>query len=145
MPSIDPDRARAVLARPETRVGRLGTVTDDNRPHLVPCCFAVIEDTIVSVVDGKPKSTAQLRRLDNIAANPVASLLIDHYDDDWTTLWWIRVDGLAEVIEPGGSGYDDAVDTLAAKYPQYRADRPAGALVVLHIGQLAGWSAGEGP
>lgn len=145
MPTIDPGRAKAVLARPETRVGRLGTVTDDGRPHLVPCCFAVVGDTIVSVVDGKPKSTAHLRRLDNIAANPAASLLVDHYDDDWSTLWWIRVDATAEVVEPGGDGYHGAVDALAAKHPQYRTDRPTGALVVLHIERVTGWSAGQGP
>ncbi|MEL6983933.1 MAG: TIGR03668 family PPOX class F420-dependent oxidoreductase [Actinomycetota bacterium] len=145
MPTIETERARAVLSRPETRVGRLGTVTDDGRPHLVPCCFAVTGDAIVSVVDGKPKSSTQLRRLDNIAANPSASLLVDHYDDDWSTLWWIRADGEAEVVEPGGDGYASAVDALAAKYPQYRADRPTGPLVVIHMERVTGWSAGDRP
>lgn len=149
MASLDHAIARSRLS--EARVGRLGTVTTSGRPHLVPCCFAVVEQTVVSAVDGKPKSTGQLRRLDNIRARPAASLLVDHYDDDWMQLWWVRVDGSARVI--GGEGeqgsvaseYDTAIDALAAKYAQYREHRPTGALVVIDIDHLTGWSFVEGP
>src|SRR5947209_988633 len=77
----------------EARVGRLATVTGEGRPHVVPCCFVLAGDAAVvySAVDGKPKSTLQLRRLANIRANPYASLLVDHYADDWSALWWVRV------------------------------------------------------
>jgi len=142
VPTIEPAAAKALVAR--ARVGRLGTVTAEGRPHLVPCCFAVVGDTVVSVVDGKPKSTGQLRRLDNIRARPAASLLVDVYSDDWTQLWWVRVDGRARVLEPAvlesGDEYEIGVDTLVEKYPQYRADRPTGALVVIDIDQLSGWA-----
>src|SRR4051794_26234471 len=87
------------------RVARLATVTRDTRPHVVPCCFALAGDrgAIYSAVDGKPKSTTALRRLDNVRANPFATLIVDHYDDtDWSQLWWVRVDGAARVIESGG-------------------------------------------
>src|SRR5690606_37163913 len=79
-------RARVAAAR----VGTLATVTRDGRPHVVPCCFAVDDDTVWSAVDAKPKSTLALRRLENVRANPAASLLVDHYEDDWTRLWWVR-------------------------------------------------------
>lgn len=143
MPTIDPAAARVLVAR--ARVGRLGTVTADGRPHLVPCCFALVADTIVSVVDGKPKSTSQLRRLDNIRARPAASLLVDLYSDDWTQLWWSRVDGTARVLDgpAGGDEYRGGVDALVDKYPQYLADRPAGALVVLDIEAVIGWAFAE--
>ena len=77
------------------RVARLATLTPDGRPHVVPCCFALVEDTLYSAVDGKPKTTLALRRLDNVRAHPACSLLVDHYADDWAALWWVRVDGTA--------------------------------------------------
>lgn len=112
------------------RVARLATVTGDGRPHLVPCCFALVGHRIVSAVDAKPKSTAALRRLDNIAANPSVSVLVDHYDEDWSRLWWIRVDGTAEVA---GAGPERAaaLRALATKYPQYRDEPPPGPVIVV--------------
>ena len=66
-------------------MARLGTVTADGRPHLVPCCFALDGDTFHTAVDGvKVKSTTALRRLDNVRVHPATSILVDHYDDDWT-------------------------------------------------------------
>src|SRR5947207_15569308 len=82
-------------------VARLATVTADGRPHVVPCCFALTGDRIVTAVDGKPKSTLALRRLDNVRAHPAAALVVDHYDDDWSQLWWIRADGDGRVVEDG--------------------------------------------
>ena len=120
----------------DARVGRLATVTADGRPHLVPCCFAVMGDAIVSAVDAKPKSTTALRRLANIKTNPAVSLLVDHYDDDWNKLWWVRVDGQARVIEAGPER-DEALDVLADKYTQYTIDRPPGPVIVI---ETTGWS-----
>lgn len=146
MTSLDAARCRALVA--EARVGRLATVTPDGLPHVVPCCFSVVGDRLYSVVDGKPKSTANLRRLDNIRARPVASLLVDHYDDDWTRLWWVRVDGRARVVEPddadGRDEYETALDALAAEYGQYEEARPAGALVVVDVERLTGWAYAPG-
>lgn len=113
------------------RVGRLATVTPEGTPHIVPCCFAVVGDALVSAVDGKPKSTTALRRLDNVRAHPGVTLLVDHYDDaDWSQLWWVRVDGMARVVTDGAER-EGALDTLATKYPQYRTLRPPGAVIVI--------------
>jgi PPOX class probable F420-dependent enzyme len=120
-------RARLAAAR----VSHMATVTPEGAPHLVPCCFAVVGGAIVSAVDGKPKSTTALRRLDNIRGHPAATLLVDHYDDaDWSRLWWIRVDGTARVVTDGPER-EAALDALAAKYPQYRTLRPPGAVIVI--------------
>ena len=68
---------------------------------MVPIVFAVEADTIYSAVDAKPKRHLALRRLANVTANPVASVLVDHYDDaDWTALWWVRADGVGRVLAP---------------------------------------------
>jgi PPOX class probable F420-dependent enzyme len=121
-------------------VARLATVRADGRPHVVPVCFAVDGDTVVSVVDAKPKRSQQLRRLDNVRAHGHAALLVDHYDADWSRLWWVRADGDARVIDDGPE-HTRAVDLLAEKYEQYRATRPSGAVIVVEVGRWAGWSA----
>ena len=120
------------------RVGRLATVTPEGRPHAVPCCYGLDGDVVYSAVDAKPKSTLALRRLANLRANPTASLLVDHYEDDWSHLWWIRVDGPGRVVE-GGPVRDRALEVLRAKYPQYRLQAPPGAVVVIDAGDWHAW------
>ena len=121
------------------RVGELATADAAGRPHVVPVCFALDGDTIVTAVDAKPKTTTGLRRLANVRAQPAASLLVHHYDDDdWTRLWWVRVDGTAEVVDRGPVR-DDAVALLVAKYAQYRAEPPPGAVIHVAIRQWRGW------
>ena len=124
----------------DARVARLATVTPAGRPHVVPCCFVLGDDgdVVYSAVDGKPKSTLELRRLDNIRANAHASLLIDHYADDWSALWWVRVDGSARVIT-GGAERDRAIATLTTKYPQYVQTPPAGAVVAIEVLHWRAW------
>ena len=122
----------------EARSGALSTVTSDGRPHAVPCCFVLTGDVVYSAVDAKPKSTLALRRLDNLAANPAACLLVDCYDDDWSKLWWIRVDGTARVLVDGDER-DHALDLLAAKYPQYLATRPPGPVIALEVSAWRSW------
>jgi PPOX class probable F420-dependent enzyme len=121
-------------------VARLGTVRPDGRPHLVPVCFALDGDVVVSVVDDKPKRSTRLRRFDNVRANPAVSLLVDHYNDDWTQLWWVCVDGTARVLE-AGTEHARAIDLLVAKYAQYRALRPAGSVLVIAVEAWRVWSA----
>ncbi|WP_305092733.1 TIGR03668 family PPOX class F420-dependent oxidoreductase [Prescottella sp. R16] len=119
-------------------VARLATVSADGRPHLVPVVFAVASGTIYSAVDAKPKTTTRLRRLANIAETGRVSLLVDRYDDDWSQLWWVRVDGVAAVL-PAGSG--EAVEALVAKYPQYRALRPSGPVIAVRPVTCREWAA----
>jgi len=118
------------------RVARLATVRPDGTPHIVPCCFVLDGDTIYSAVDAKPKTTLALQRLANVRANPHASLVVDHYDDDWSQLWWIRVDGDARVVES-----DVAVALLRAKYPQYAQTPPPGAVVAIAVTRWRAWTA----
>ncbi|MGH2946477.1 MAG: TIGR03668 family PPOX class F420-dependent oxidoreductase [Solirubrobacteraceae bacterium] len=125
MPSSPPTGAEERVAA--ARVGRLATVTADGRPHVVAVCFALAGGRIYTAVDAKPKSTRALRRLENVRATGRASLLVDHYEEDWSKLWWVRVDGRAEVLSESGA----AIDALIAKYPQYRAQPPAGPVIAL--------------
>jgi PPOX class probable F420-dependent enzyme len=123
------------------RIARLATVTANGRPHVVPVCFTLQGDELFSVVDFKPKSTIDLARLENIRANPTVALVVDYYDDeDWDRLWWVRVDGDARVVE-NGVEHTTAIQQLRAKYPQYSARRPTGAVIAVSIRRVTGWSA----
>lgn len=121
------------------RVGRLATVRSDGTPHLVPICFAVVGDTVVSAVDEKPKTTRRLQRLANVEANPAVTLLVDHYDEEWSEVWWARVDGRARVVEDGPE-LNAAVAALRAKYEQYERVGIAGAAVVIDSDRWSGWA-----
>ena len=104
----------------EARVARLGTVDADGAVRLVPVCLAVVDGAIVGAVDHKPKRTGQLRRLDDMRATGTATVLVDHYAEDWSELWWVRSRGRADVLA-SGERRDAALDALIAKYEQYRA------------------------
>jgi PPOX class probable F420-dependent enzyme len=121
------------------RVARLATVGSDGQPHLVPVTFAVDGDLIYTAVDYKPKKTANLRRLKNIRENPRVALLVDHYDENWDELWWVRVDGWASVVEDE-RGLQDPLDVLAQRYEQYRERRPAGPVILIQADRWKGWS-----
>ncbi|HMK62888.1 MAG TPA: TIGR03668 family PPOX class F420-dependent oxidoreductase [Acidimicrobiales bacterium] len=122
----------------DARVGHLATVTADNRPHIVPCCFVLADDTVYSAVDAKPKSTLNLRRLQNVRVNGSISLLVDHYEDDWAHLWWVRVDGGGRVLDEGAER-ERALGLLAAKYGQYRDTPAPGPVLALDIEHWRTW------
>jgi PPOX class probable F420-dependent enzyme len=124
-------------------VARLATVTPDGRPHLVPVCFALLAtgdgDVIVSGTDEKPKRSLSLQRLRNVRANPAAALIVDHYEDDWTRVWWVRVDGRGRVLDAGPER-DAAIDALREKYVQYDQVGLPGAVLVIDVERWRGWS-----
>jgi PPOX class probable F420-dependent enzyme len=138
------------------RVARLATADADGRPHVVPIVFALASgrdtgeanvgemrsgDTVYSAVDAKPKRSTSLRRLANIAANPRVAVLVDHYEDDWHALWWVRADGTGRVLDAEEPEGRDAIARLAARYPQYREQPPRGPVVTIDIARWSGWSA----
>lgn len=123
-------------------MARLATVSPDGRPHVVPVTFAVDGDVIYSAVDAKPKTTTRLARLRNITAEPRVAMLADHYEADWDRLWWARADGLASIL---GEPADRArpLELLAARYPQYRVNPPAGPVIAIAVERWTGWAASD--
>ncbi len=101
MPDFDPEARFA-----QAPVARLATAGPDGRPHLVPVVFALHDGVVYTAVDAKPKTTQRLRRLTNIERNPQVTLLVDHYDEDWTQLWWVRADGIATIHHDGSTMHD---------------------------------------
>jgi PPOX class probable F420-dependent enzyme len=126
----------------DARVGRLATVGTDGRPHLVPICFALDGEVLYSAVDEKPKRSQRLKRLENIRSHPKVAVMVDHYEEDWARLWWVRLDGTAEVLERGDER-EHALALLRSKYEQYRAQPPTGPVIAVRVERLTGWSAGS--
>ncbi|MFG2054272.1 TIGR03668 family PPOX class F420-dependent oxidoreductase [Micromonospora sp. NPDC048930] len=124
------------------RVARLATVGADGRPHLVPVCFVLLGDVVYHAVDEKPKRHQRLRRLENIRATGQACLLIDEYDEDWSRLWWVRLDGDGWLVEDPAE--EAAVRAaLADKYPQYARRPPAGPVVAVRVTRWSSWSGAD--
>jgi PPOX class probable F420-dependent enzyme len=120
------------------RVARLATLGPGGRPHLVPICFALGGETLYSAVDEKPKRSPRLRRLENIRRRPEVAVMVDHYEEDWSRLWWVRLDGTAAVLEAGPER-DRALELLRAKYEQYRVEPPSGAVIAVRVERWRGW------
>lgn len=120
-------------------VGRLATVRADGAPHIVPVVFAVDGDTIFTAVDAKPKRTSRLQRLINLESDSRCAILVDHYAEDWTTLWWVRADGTAAVADPTESAH--GIATLVRRHEQYRVDEPPGPVLAVRVHRWSGWSA----
>jgi PPOX class probable F420-dependent enzyme len=133
---MDEPPAWVTAALRDERVARLGTADDGGAVRLVPVCFAVVDGWLASVVDHKPKRTGQLRRLDDMRAAGRGTVLVDHYEDDWSRLWWVRLRGVARIVED-----PRAVELLAAKYPQYREQPPAGPVIVVSVEERSEWTA----
>ena len=130
----------------QSPVARLATITPDRTPHLVPVVFAVdgesrdCPDVVYTAVDGKPKTTQRLRRLANIETNPQVSLLVDEYADDWTQLWWVRVDGAA-TIHSDGAMMLTGIRLLRAKYSQYQTVALSGPVIAVTVARWSSWHA----
>jgi PPOX class probable F420-dependent enzyme len=140
-PALTADEARRRFA--EAPVAVLATLAPDGAPHLVPITFAVRPDdpaAVVSAVDAKPKRATALRRHANISANSRVGLLVQHWDEDWSRLWWVRADGTAEVSDSAGL-LRTAGALLRAKYPQYERMPLTGPVIQVRVDRYRGWAA----
>jgi PPOX class probable F420-dependent enzyme len=133
---VTPDEARRRFGA--ARVARLATADAAGRPHVVPVTFALAGDTVYSAVDAKPKRGTALRRLANVRANPRVALLVDHYAEDWDTLWWVRADGAGRVLDSDAPEAVRAAELLAARYERFAL---RGAVLAVDIDNWTAWSA----
>jgi PPOX class probable F420-dependent enzyme len=139
---VDDDLAWARLG--EARVGRLATADAGGIPHAVPVVFALSGRTLYWAVDQKPKRSRRLKRLDNIRANPNVEVVVDHYEDDWDRLWWVRATGAARLVVDDDERAH-ALTRLAAKYEQYRRSPPEGPVVAVDVSRITTWSGNPNP
>lgn len=120
-----------------TRFAVLGTVRPDGTPHAVPIAHAVVDDVVLFAVDHKPKRDRNLRRLANIEHDPRVTVLFDHRSSDWEELWWVRADGIAEILDIA----PPEAAALEERHPQYRMRPPEGPWVRITVHRWSGWSA----
>ena len=134
------DEARMWQLVAAARVGRLATIAPGGRPHLVPICFALQGDVLYSAVDEKPKRSRRLQRIENVRAHPDVAVLVDHYEEDWSRLWWVRLRGRGRVVEDGPE-LEAALRLLAEKYEQYRNQPPGAPVLAIRVEEWRGWAA----
>ena len=130
-----PESLRALLER--ERRGVLTTLDPDGSGHSVPVVFVVIGDEIVAPIDHKPKTGRVLTRVKNIERDPRVTVLVDHWDEDWTRLAWLMVQARA-VIESDAPR--DVVKALNARYQQYAPDEQPDALIRMRPTKLTWWT-----
>lgn len=125
----------------EMRVARFATSGVDSQPHVIPICYALVEDTVFFTIDEKPKkqAVAPLKRLQNLIDNPKAALVVDHYEEDWTRLGWVMLQGRADILREGPE-HHLAQSRLRERYPQLKT-MCIGTLpvVALRIAHIASW------
>jgi PPOX class probable F420-dependent enzyme len=102
-------------------LGRLATADGEGRPHVVPVCFALVGDTVVTPIDEKPKrvGSTELRRVRDVRENPRVAVVVDHYATAWDRLGWVQIRGTAELVAPEARSHAAAVRALRSKYDQY--------------------------
>ncbi len=139
------DRDDALQRLRSARVGRIATVTPDDRPHVVPFVFALVEGSggkprVYWAVDRKPKRSERLQRLRNLEGNSAVEFVVDGYGEDWRSLWWVRASGTGRIV---GSDHErsNALAVLRSKYEQYEAEPPDGPVLAIDIERISGWSA----
>jgi PPOX class probable F420-dependent enzyme len=113
------------------RTATLATIDDGGLPRLVPICFVATGQprlVIHSPLDEKPKQvhdTHDLARVRDILERPEVALLVDRWSEDWGRLGWLRLRGMADLVEPDDAAAADehraAIVALRRKYPQYAA------------------------
>lgn len=130
------------------RVGRLATADADGRPHVVPVCFALVDEQVVTPIDEKPQDVPPdaLRRSRDVRENPRVALVVDQYTEEWSQLGWVQVRGTATHLEPSDPTHADAVAALQQKYHQYAThaldERP---VIRVTLGSVRSWGRLEQP
>lgn len=146
---LNPDDLAFLVA---ARRAILATIDSKGRPRALPVCFVVEAHDgggleLLIPLDDKPKSIDDkhgLARVRDIEQHPQISLLVDHWDEDWSRLGWLRLDGHAALLEPDevSHAFPGVVERLRAKYPQYVThDLESSPMISLNIERAVSWSA----
>jgi PPOX class probable F420-dependent enzyme len=138
------DAARELLAK--ARVAHLATADQYARPHAVPIVFVWRDGILYTPLDSKPKREDDwhaLRRVRNIETNGRVAVVVDRYDEDWSRLAWVMLEGVATILETGEER-DNAAKLLTGKYAQYETLSLDGRPIVrLEIERESEWFSGK--
>jgi PPOX class probable F420-dependent enzyme len=138
------DADRALLT--DARRAVLATIAPDGRARLVPVCYVVDADRelLYSPLDEKPKRSQDplaLARVRDIDRDPRVTLLVDRWDEDWTRLAWLRLDGRAALFRASDPGHTNVIAALRGRYPQYERQRlEERPMIEIAVERVARWS-----
>jgi PPOX class probable F420-dependent enzyme len=138
------DADRALLT--DARRAVLATIAPDGRGRLVPVCYVVDADRelLYSPLDEKPKRSQDalaLARVRDIDRDPRVTLLVDRWDEDWTRLAWLRLDGRAALFRASDPGHTNVIAALRGRYPQYERQRlEERPMIEIAVERVARWS-----
>ncbi|MEX1296052.1 MAG: TIGR03668 family PPOX class F420-dependent oxidoreductase [Candidatus Limnocylindrales bacterium] len=151
---LDPDRRAFIEGR---RTATLATISKAGLPRLVPICFVLADEVsgsalpvLYSPLDEKPKRSADvhdLARVRDIIDRPMATLLFERWDEDWTRLAWVRATGTASIVEPGErpTAHRRLAAAMRDKYPQYRDQSiETSPMIRVVLEKVTAWSAEAG-
>jgi PPOX class probable F420-dependent enzyme len=134
--TLDEERCWALLRT--ARHGVLATVHPGRGVDAVPVVFVPVGGSLVIPVDRvKPKRGPRLQRLANIEHDDRCVLLVDHYEDDWSQLWWVRAHARARTSSAG----DAVVRALEECFPPYRVPGSIASVITLTPTAIRGWAA----
>jgi PPOX class probable F420-dependent enzyme len=126
------------------RVARLATIDSEFKPHLVPVVFVFDGNHFFIPVDEKRKiaKPEKLKRIRNIQDNPDVALLIDQYNEDWTKLAYVMIQGKALVSSKRGGSIQvrQAYEKLMTKYIQYQKVGMGEMCIIITPKKVASWS-----
>ena len=124
------------------RIARLATADTEGNPHVIPVCYAFDGERFYTPLDEKPKrvSESRLRRVRNIETRPKVALVIDQYDDDWSRLGYVLIQGRAELLQPEHALHGRALLLLRERYAQYRTMAlEKYAVIAITPGHIVSW------
>ena len=132
------------------RIARLATVDSKSKPHLVPVVFAFDGEHYYIPIDKKtkqePSKPEKLKRVKNIQTNPNTALLIDEYNEDWTNLYFVMIQGRASLISnKKGEQQNELLQLegahklLSDKYPQYQKIGIGAYIIIIYPQKVITW------
>ncbi len=125
------------------RVARLATIDSEFKPHIVPVVFVFDCNHFFIPIDEKRKTAKpeKLKRIRNIQHNPNVALLIDQYDEDWTKLAFVMIQGKASVASKREENIQvrQAYKKLITKYIQYQKVGVGEVCIIITPKKVASW------
>jgi hypothetical protein len=117
------------------RVGHLGTVSADGQPHVVPVCSCSLARPLpASTKNPTDHAAAPDRQRDGDRSAACWSTS----SEDWTALWWVRLDGHGRVVD---DPHEAACRLVCETVPQYAGWPCQSGLAVMT--RWSAWSASK--
>ena len=94
------------------RVCRVATVGRAGTPHVVPVVHVLVDGKLCFA------SARGAKKIENLRANPHATVTVDLYAEDWSQLKGVMIQGSTALVERGPR-FRKLRSLLYEKYPQY--------------------------